>query len=353
MSDFVGWERGTLQPKYGIEMGVQYTHTFGVAELYDYEWFFSGFPRKVRDATIARSLNINVGDNILYYPRRGFDLWNTRYFILPCFPNGWNDEQCATSAFLDQARSIYPKEDRFKGPGGEDEQRQWIFTKDFRILRNEQAYPRAWVVHRARAIASPVGLSRVTRNAAIEEILYANDRYWFDDTKFSFDPKELAWITTDDIGEVRAKLSDRPPAHSERASVTYPSPQQAVLEVDLESPGMVILADVDYPGWQLTIDGQPAKIYRANQRMRGALVPPKHHILVYTFAPQSFQIGLVVSARACRFAGVRPVLCHAAGPSRALGRLTARFTTRSRRERPRPINVRSLMRTSRFALSRK
>ena len=39
--DLVSWERDTLQPKYGINLGVEYTHTIGVAELYDYEWYFS------------------------------------------------------------------------------------------------------------------------------------------------------------------------------------------------------------------------------------------------------------------------------------------------------------------------
>ena len=31
--DFVRWEHDTIQPKYGINMGVEYTHTLGVAEL--------------------------------------------------------------------------------------------------------------------------------------------------------------------------------------------------------------------------------------------------------------------------------------------------------------------------------
>ena len=142
-----------------------------------------------------------------------------------------------------------------------------------------------------------MGLSRETRRGAIEEILYPNDHYWYDDTKVSFDPRDLAWVSGDDISEVRPKLSDRLPANSEKVTVTYPTPTQVVLEVDVESPGLVVLADIHYPGWELEIDGKPAKIYRVNQLMRGALVPanPKHHRLVYTFAPQSFRIGVVVS----------------------------------------------------------
>ncbi len=44
----VAWERDTIQPKYGINLGVEYTHAFGVGELYDYDWFFDGFPRTIR-----------------------------------------------------------------------------------------------------------------------------------------------------------------------------------------------------------------------------------------------------------------------------------------------------------------
>ena len=53
--------------------------------------------------------------------------------------------------------------------------------------------------------------------------------------------------------------------------MTYPNPQQAVLEVTLDSPGLVVLADIYYPGWELTIDGKPAPIYRVNGVMRGAV----------------------------------------------------------------------------------
>ena len=63
----------------------------------------------------------------------------------------------------------------------------------------------------------------------------------------------------------------------------------------LESPGLVILADLYYPGWELTIDGRPAPIYRVNRLMRGAAVPTGMHHLVYSYVPRSFQVGRVVS----------------------------------------------------------
>src|SRR5205823_591232 len=47
-ADIVRWERDTLQAKYGIALGVEYAHTFGVGQLYDYDWFFDGSSRAVR-----------------------------------------------------------------------------------------------------------------------------------------------------------------------------------------------------------------------------------------------------------------------------------------------------------------
>jgi hypothetical protein len=296
VGDFVAWERGTLQPKYGIELGVQYTVTIGVAEIYDYEWFFDAFPRKIDDARLAQRLGIKQGEKIIYLTRRGFDMWNTRYFVLPQFPNGWMDTMRANAAFLFSSRPVYPEPDRFTGKDREERYREWVNTKDYRIERNLQECPRAWVVHDVRVIKPMTGLSSETRKQAIEEILYANDPYWHDESKVSFDPRQVAWVPSDLIGEISPGLSRRRTTSSEEVTVTYRSPQEVVLDVTLESPGLVILADVMYPGWTLTIDDKPAPIYRVNGVMRGALAPARHARLVYTYVPRSFYIGLVVSA---------------------------------------------------------
>ncbi len=79
--EFVTWEHNTIQPKYGINLGVEYTHTLGVAELYDYDWYFNGFPWKIHDPQVAKSLGVELEKEVVYFPRRAYDMWNTRYFI--------------------------------------------------------------------------------------------------------------------------------------------------------------------------------------------------------------------------------------------------------------------------------
>jgi uncharacterized membrane protein YfhO len=92
-------------------------------------------------------------------------------------------------------------------------------------------------------------------------------------------------------------------------NVTYPSPLQAILEVSLDSPGLVILADVYYPDWELSIDGQPSPIYRVNRSMRGAAVRSGTHRLAYTFAPRSWRLGRLVSTAGLAALLVRGLWC--------------------------------------------
>ncbi len=295
VEELATWERTTLQPKYGITLGVEYTHTLGVAELYGYGWFFGAFRRTVETPEMAHALNVAIGRKVVYFPRRGFNLWNTRYFVVPVDAQGWNHEFRGYASFLLGSEVVYPNPDRFRGPEGAQAYKDWVDHHDFQVLRNRQEAPRAWVVHEARICRPVRGLSEDDRQDAIQEMIYADDPLWHDPNRQAFDPLTLAWVESDRHEELAAILRGGRPSRTESVKVTYPSPQRAELEATLESPGLVVLADVYYPGWELTIDGTPAPIYRVNRMMKGAAVPAGKHRLVYTYAPRSFRIGRVVS----------------------------------------------------------
>jgi hypothetical protein len=293
--DIVAWERDTLQAKYGINLGFEYTHAFGVGGLLDFEWFFSDFPVSIDTSEAASALGVDMGRKVVYYPRRSFDIWNTRYFIVPCDPHGWREEYRAFASFLFQSEPIYPSQGMLRGLNVDDAPREWMHNHDFQILRNPNELPRAWVVHEARWVNSVAGPDRNARNVAMREMLFANDPLWHDATTRPFDPRKLAWVNLANKAELDPYLSAQPPTPTEAVRVTYPTPQRTELDVSLESPGLVILADVYYPGWELTIDGKPAPIYPVNWLMRGSAVPAGTHRLVYTYSPQSFRIGRVIS----------------------------------------------------------
>ncbi|MBX6314790.1 MAG: YfhO family protein [Isosphaeraceae bacterium] len=298
VGDFVRWERDTIQPKYALPYHMPYTITEGTAELFDYEWFFGGFYRTLNEQNAAL-LQAEPGQKIVYFPRRGFDLWNTRYFVLPLYPNRWSDERRGFASFLPDTELIYPPPDAFRGPGGEERQRLYIEWHDFQVRRNRRMFPRAWVIHQARYLKEPVrGLEKESRQEPMEEMLYsAQDPFWHDPDRHEYDPRALAWIEPEDRVTVQPWLSHTGPDPAETVTVgPYDNPQRVELEATLQRPGLVVLADVYYPGWRLTIDGHEAPILRVNRLMRGALVPSGRHRLVYTYDPPSFRLGLWGSA---------------------------------------------------------
>ena len=180
--------------------------------------------------------------------------------IVPFDTEGWGDPSRASAPFLFQTGQVWPKPRSLAGPNGAELKRNWTETRDYRVLRNLDAYPRAWVVHDARATTPVREMSRRRRDATTLEILYAPDPVWHDASRPVYDPRSLAWVRPDEMTALAIYLSGQKTGAAKKVSVTYPSPEEAVLEVNLDSPGLVVLADVDYPGWELTIDGNSAHL---------------------------------------------------------------------------------------------
>ena len=61
-------ERETIGAKYGINFGIEYSHTSGVADLAGYEWYFSGYRRTAATPEIANWLGTQVGETVIYFP---------------------------------------------------------------------------------------------------------------------------------------------------------------------------------------------------------------------------------------------------------------------------------------------
>ena len=292
-ADFVTWARETAEPKYGINLGIDYTLTIGVSELYDYRYFFAPFLLGAREKA-ARALGVGPGTRLMVYPRRGFDLWNSRYFVLP-YASRWDHEQRGIASFIERTVRVHPPPDAFDGPDGAKREAAWANAYDFQVRRNLDAYPRAWVVHEARWSDPIRGLDRASRDRLMQEVLYANEMTWTDPDRIAYNPRRTAWLEAPARPDVGAYLSGGPPTPGESARVVHQESDRVEIEAVLERPGIVVLADIDYPGWTLEIDGRPAPAYRANRLMRGAAVASGRHTLVYTFRPASFRIGLIGS----------------------------------------------------------
>jgi hypothetical protein len=291
--ELIRWERGTLRPLYSLPLGIELTFCFDTTDMYDYGTQLLPWSMPLDPATAA-SLGLKPGDQIWYYPRRGFDVWNTRYFIVPSYMV-WDVLERGFANLLARTTGIYPPLDAFDGPGGKARQRAYERSDDVRVLRNESALPRAWIVHRAR-VSPPVRRLRQSEFASIlDEMLFENDAFWHDPRRRVYDPHEVAWVETDRPDAVTRFLSRARPDTAETAVITRADPQRIEVRATVRSAGLLVLADVYYPGWTVTVDGRPAEILRTNRAMRGVLVPAGEHRLVFLYQPLSFRAGLVLS----------------------------------------------------------
>ncbi len=65
--------------------------------------------------------------------------------------------------------------------------------------------------------------------------------------------------------------------------------------VELKQSGLLVLADLDYPGWTVTVDGQPAKPLRIDKLFRGVKLEAGSHQVIWSYRPSSVLVGAVIS----------------------------------------------------------
>jgi Bacterial membrane protein YfhO len=290
--ELTAWARQTLHPLLGLPLGLEYCQTIGSLEVDDYVALFQPALVPV-PAPTARILGVPAGSPVVYFPRRSFDLWGARYFILPAAPD-WMSRQRGFASFLDKTELIYPTATvLYERPSGADSE-PWSARQDWQLRRNLAAYPRAWIVHDAQVRPPPKDAD--TRARRIRSLIYMNDLIWSERNRPVFDLRRSALIESEDAGAIKTELSQAPASAPESVSFSAHQPQRVELKAVLQRPGLVILADTYYPGWQLTIDGKPAPILRANRMMRAAAVTAGEHTLVFTYAPLPFRVGAIVSA---------------------------------------------------------
>ncbi|GAB4445383.1 MAG: hypothetical protein Kow0031_27920 [Anaerolineae bacterium] len=135
------------------------------------------------------------------------------------------------------------------------------------------ALPRAYVV--GQGIAAP------NFEAALSALLAPN-----------FDPRREVVIM-----EAAGSLPAAPgTAAFAPAAVDTDLPRQVSLRAETSAPGWLVLTDSWYPGWQATINGQPAAIWQANAAFRAVwLAQAGSHRVEFVYRPRAFTAGLWIS----------------------------------------------------------
>jgi len=79
------------------------------------------------------------------------------------------------------------------------------------------------------------------------------------------------------------------------ATITEFKPESFTIDVNTPGDGTLSIANVDYPGWSATVDGQASDISRAYGALQAVFVPAGEHTVRLVFDPISYHIGAIVS----------------------------------------------------------
>jgi hypothetical protein len=140
---------------------------------------------------------------------------------------------------------------------------------DGTIYRNEQAFARARMV--ANAIAAPVGFNSSMLKDMIGEL-------------------RNAVVLEGYSGS--AKRDGCNAAGSSTVEYLADSASQVRLKVTAPCGGLLVLADLFYPGWEASVDGDSTAIYKANYAFRAVAVEPGTHEVVFAYRPWSLRLGV-------------------------------------------------------------
>ncbi|HEY0082425.1 MAG TPA: YfhO family protein, partial [Pyrinomonadaceae bacterium] len=145
------------------------------------------------------------------------------------------------------------------------------------VYENLRARPRAWLVGKVLRVTEEEAL------AALHSSRLADGSV--------FDPAEVALVEAPHGFTAQALDGE-----GASARVTHLSDGRMEVETRASAPAFLVTSDVYYPGWEATVDGVPAPLFRADYALRGLPVPAGTHRVRFEFRPRSFERGLCVSA---------------------------------------------------------
>lgn len=142
-----------------------------------------------------------------------------------------------------------------------------VHSGDVKIYENLEVLPRAFVVHQAEVVPD--------------------------------DDQALARLGDPTFDPTRAVvLADGEPltgGGTATARIVSYAPEEVIVEATTDIPGYLLLTDTLYPGWEATVDGQPAGILRADLMFRAVRLEPGAHRLEFRYRPVSVRRGMWIS----------------------------------------------------------
>ena len=140
---------------------------------------------------------------------------------------------------------------------------------DVKVLENERALPRAWIVHSAAQMNADEGVVQLAAGV--------------------IDPRRTALVE-----KPPPPLGDSP-SGNDQARITDYGTDTVRLDVNTAAPGVLVLSDAYYPAWQARIDGSPTEVYLVDGALRGVAIPAGTHAIEFQYASAALPIGAAIT----------------------------------------------------------
>src|SRR5262249_17119670 len=151
------------------------------------------------------------------------------------------------------------------------------------IYENPRALPRAWLVPQLEDVSPEDALRRLRGEAPR-----------------SLSPREVALLhpPTDIVAKRRLDLPQGAFKAPAEARVVNYEPNRLAIETVADKRATLVVSEMNYPGWEATIDGRPAPILTANYLLRSMIVPEGRHRVEMRYTAPAARRGAVISALA-------------------------------------------------------
>ncbi len=145
----------------------------------------------------------------------------------------------------------------------------------WKVYKNPQAFPRAWLVHQTAVESSSEMLLRRLGTKGYE-------------------PDHVGLLSA----PLEMPLDAAFDSAAEDASVEQYSAHYIRLKVRAGSRGLLVLSEMYYPGWEVRVNGHLGRIYEVDGGLRGVIVPQGESRVTFEYVPRSVIMGGLLSISA-------------------------------------------------------
>jgi hypothetical protein len=143
---------------------------------------------------------------------------------------------------------------------------------DVKIYENLDVLPRVFFVSQATVVPD---------DEAALAVMRAPD----------FDPTAVVVLA----GDTSAPALKGEPSSLAQTELLFYEPERVVATVIAPAEGWLLFSEAWYPGWEATVDGQPAPVERADILFRAVAVPAGEHRVELVYRPASLRWGAAIS----------------------------------------------------------